>query len=318
MADLHELRTGRWDQIVLPDQVEHYPTMLTHGERRLLHWLARDVWEGWGAIVDAGCFLGGSTAALASGIAAREQAPAPGGPTPPMWTYDLFLADEFAIRSGHLSRWPDIRVDESFRAAFDDLIGDLGALTRVREGDITAEQWDGGPIEILFLDVLKNPQINDAVLSRFLPSLVAGRSVIVQQDYVHGMLPWIHITMELLDDAVERIADEAGSRVYAVTGEITAERIAEILPLDEQVSRERQHELMERVVSDTWGDARGMLLLAQANLLRAHGQLATAEAILAHVETRYRDAHSVSYDAAETRRVLERSGWSQRAEASVS
>jgi hypothetical protein len=309
MADLRELRAGRWDGVVLPDQVEHYPTMLTHGERRLLHWLARDVWEGWGAIVDAGCFLGGSTAALASGIQARSTPPEAGGPTPPMWTYDLFLADDFAIRSGHLSRWPDIQIDESFREAFDDLLGDLVLHTRVREGDIMAEQWDGGPIEILFLDVLKNSQINDTVLSRFLPSLVAGRSVIVQQDYVHGMLPWIHITMELLDDVVERIADEVGTRVYAVTGEIDAERVAEILPLDERVPRDRQQELMERVVGETWGDTRGMLLLAQANLLHSHGQLATAGAILEHVEQHYRDAHAVSYDAAETRRFLERSGW---------
>jgi len=309
MADLDRLRARGWDDVVLSDQVDQYATMLTHDERRLLHWLARDVWEGWGAIVDAGCFLGGSTAGFASGLSSRTAPAAPGGPTPPMWTYDLFLADDFAVRSGHLSRWPELEVGDSFRHVFDELLGDLGRFTRVREGDITAEQWDGGQIEILFLDVLKAPEINDVVHARFLPSLVAGRSVLVQQDYVHGMLPWIHVTMELLDDAVEQIGDVAGSRVYAVTSEITEARLAEILPLNERVPAARQEELMAQAVDRASGDARGMLLLGQANLLRAHGKLDEAAAIIARVESEHADAAAVMYDAAETRRVLELSGW---------
>lgn len=294
---------------MLNDCLERYPTMLAHDERRLLHWLARDVWEGWGEIVDAGCFLGGSTAALASGLRARTPPPEPTGPLPPMRTYDLFVADESAIASRHLDRWSQIALGDSFRPAFEELLADLADFTSVREGDIAAEEWDGGPIEILFLDLLKTREINDAVLARFLPSLVAGRSVIVQQDYVHGLLPWIHLTMELLGDCVEHVADVPCSRVYAVIGEISAERLAEILPLDERVPTSEQHVLMERIVGATWGETRGMLLLAQANLLRAHGELATAGALLEHVEAQYADAPSVLADAAVTRQVLERSGW---------
>lgn len=280
--------------------------MLTHDERRLLHWLARDVWEGWGAIVDAGCFLGGSTVSFASGLQARTAAPASNGPRPPIWSYDRFEAEQYMVDQGYFARWPSIRGGDSFRVAFDDLMGDFVRETRLCAGDITAEVWDGGPIEILFLDVLKTQELNDVVLSRFLPSLVPGRSVLVQQDYVHGMLPWIHVTMELLGDAVERVGDVAGSRVYAVTGEITAERLERMLPLSERVSAARQRELMEQAVGPTWGPARGSLLLAHVNLLRAHDQLATAGALLDFVERQYADDPSVMFDVPATRRELER------------
>ncbi len=42
--------------------------MLSIEERQLLAWLAASHWEGRGAIVDGGCFLGGSTLALGRGL----------------------------------------------------------------------------------------------------------------------------------------------------------------------------------------------------------------------------------------------------------
>src|SRR4051794_6095291 len=105
MATLNELRTGVWQDLQLPELVEHYPTMLAHSERRLLHWMARDVWEGWGAIVDAGCFLGGSTASFASGLRARSEPPAGGGSQPPISTYDRFEAEQYMVDAGYFDRW---------------------------------------------------------------------------------------------------------------------------------------------------------------------------------------------------------------------
>src|SRR5688500_18477258 len=45
------------------------PTMLQQQELQLLHWLASSYFRREGLIVDAGCFLGGSTCALARGLA---------------------------------------------------------------------------------------------------------------------------------------------------------------------------------------------------------------------------------------------------------
>lgn len=307
MADLDALRAGGWEQLELPTVVERYPTMLTLDERRLLHWLARDVWEGTGAIVDAGSFLGGSTVSLATGVRARTTPPTT-APVPPIATYDLFLVEDYSLAGGYFERWPQLGVDDSFRVAFDELMGDLARETEVHEGDVTAERWTRGPIEILFLDLLKLAHINDVVLPEFMPSLVAGRSVLIQQDYVHGMLPWVQVTMELLADAVEHIVDIGGSRVYAVTRTISAERLAELLPLDERVPQARQQQLMEGVVARYGGDRRGTMELALTNLMLHHGDIERATALLEHVERVYADAPEVMLDARVTRGELARYG----------
>ncbi|MDO8184074.1 hypothetical protein Q5424_02750 [Conexibacter sp. JD483] len=308
MANLDALRAGGWERLELPPVVERYPTMLTLDERRLLHWLARDVWEGTGAIVDAGSFLGGSTVALATGVRARAT-PATTAPAPPITTYDLFLVEQYSLDGGYFERWPQLGVDDSFRVAFDALMGDLARETEVHEGDVTAERWSRGPIEILFLDLLKLVEINDVVLPEFLPSLVAGRSVLIQQDYVHGMLPWIQVTMELLADSVEHVVDTGGSRVYAVTRAISAEQLAQLLPLDERVPQARQQQLMEGVVARYGGDRRGTMTLALANLLIHHGELERGAALLDHVERHYADAPEVMVDVQPTRGELAKKGW---------
>lgn len=305
MADLEQLRAGGWEQVVLPPEVDGYLTMLTHDERRMLHWLARDVWEGEGAIVDAGCFLGGSTISLVTGVRDRATPPAASAPAPPISTYDIFLAEGYEFASGYFDRWPEIRAGSRFRHAFDELLGEFAAGTTIHDGDITAERWEGGPIEVLFLDVLKTAAINDAVLPQMLPHLIPGRSVVIQQDYVHGMLPWIHVTMELLEDVLEPVLDIYGSRVYAVTGEITRERVDAIVPLDERVPHERQQALMQQAVWNAAGDARGSLLLAQANLLRRHGRLEAAGGLLDHVAREYAGAPNVMMDVPGTRALLE-------------
>ena len=61
--------------------------MLSDWELSLLYCLARDYADpGVGAIVDAGCFLGGSTGALLAGVRDRPE-PWSG---PPVASYDMF------------------------------------------------------------------------------------------------------------------------------------------------------------------------------------------------------------------------------------
>ncbi len=42
----------------------------------------------------------------------------------------------------------------------------------VHEGDVVEIGWAGGPIDVLFLDLLKTWEINDAVLHDFFPHVV--------------------------------------------------------------------------------------------------------------------------------------------------
>jgi hypothetical protein len=310
VADLDALRRGGWIDVDLPDVVAAYPSMLSHAERQLLYWLARDVWEGSGAIVDAGCFLGGSTASFASGLRDRNAYSPASRPGWPITTYDRFEVEDYTVEAGYFDSWPNIGVGDSFRPVFDELLGSLAGETTVSEGDITAAGWSGRAIEILFLDVLKSWEVNDAVASAFLPALVGGRSVIVQQDYIHGMLPWIHITMELLRDSVEQVADVSCSRVYAVTADITAETLAEILPLKRRVSPACQKQMLDTAIATTSGEATASLQLAKANLLRDQGDIARATRVLEYVEITFGDIPAVATDARETRAMLPESGQS--------
>ena len=175
-----------------PSEISWKPpvhTMLNVEERRMLRWLTREHYNGDGAIVDAGCFLGGSTMSLAQGL--RE-----GKHQGKIDSFDLFLADEYAasIWGGAL----DFRVGESFRHIFDRYTKPYADLIRVHSGDVTSRPWNGGPIEILFVDLAKTTQINDFLIQEMFTNLTPGRSILIQQDYLHYHLPWIHITMEKL------------------------------------------------------------------------------------------------------------------------
>src|SRR5206468_11051967 len=60
------LRRAPWVGAPLPGEVAAAPTMLSIEEKQLLYVLARDYIRGEGAVVGAGCFLGGPTIALAA------------------------------------------------------------------------------------------------------------------------------------------------------------------------------------------------------------------------------------------------------------
>ena len=57
-----------WSSIRLPDELRSIPAMLSDEEKQYLVWLTATAFEGWGAIVDLGCWLGSSSAALAEGL----------------------------------------------------------------------------------------------------------------------------------------------------------------------------------------------------------------------------------------------------------
>src|SRR5919201_7004744 len=169
---LRDLVHRPWRNTALPSDATGIPTMLSKMERRVLYSLARDYASGDAAIVDAGSFLGGSTAALLAGVRDRSE-PWSG---PPVASYDLFRIDRYMVAK-FFSEDGSLRVGDSFRPQFDAGVARFDVPHVVHEGDITEIGWSGGPIDVLFLDILKSWEINDAVLRDFFPALVPGRSV---------------------------------------------------------------------------------------------------------------------------------------------
>src|SRR5262249_44465583 len=123
----------------------------------------------------------------------------------------------------------------------------------------------GEAIDVLFLDVLKTWELNDAVLRDFFPRLLPGRSVIVHQDYGSGWLPWIPISVELMGGSLRLIDGmEWGSHVFFVADEIPSdvmENGVARLDLDEKFA------LVERAVERSDGWVRGMMEIARAELV---------------------------------------------------
>lgn len=166
------------------------PTMLTPEERLLYHWLGRRV-QGEGATVDLGAYAGGSAALLLSGLALS-------GRGFHVHSYDRFRSSR--------ALWARFMPDEPLPEADD---ADLLPLVRrhlapweghvtLHTGDIGEQRWTGGPIEILSVDAAKGAAMADHVAAEFFPALVPGRSIVVQQDYLMAVQPWLPAQMVAL------------------------------------------------------------------------------------------------------------------------
>ena len=166
------------------------PSMLKREESQLYHWLGREV-RGDGATVDLGAYAGGSAARLLSGLELSGRGFhlhaydhfrssrtfwekfLPGEPVP-----DQDNADILPLARRHLAPW-------------------AGQVT-LHKGEIAETRWMDGEIEILAVDAAKGAAIADHVAAEFYPALVPGRSVVVQQDYLISVQPWLSAQMVML------------------------------------------------------------------------------------------------------------------------
>lgn len=267
------LRGRPWETAALPPALEGLPTMLSRDEVALLYLLARDldlVGAPGAAIVDAGCFLGGSTAALSDGLRERDP-PAPGCR---VHSYDLFEVQPYMVRD---YGWAlgELRLGDSMRPRFDQVVGaERLARVEVHAGDVCSREWGGAPIAILFLDIAKSWEINDHVHRQFLPALLPG-AIVIQQDYVHEWAPWLHLTMELLDDAFEYLGSVPyGTAIFASKRPIAADEVPG--NLREGLSEERMLELFDCSASRFSGEDRGLVECARVRLLADLGRAGEA------------------------------------------
>jgi hypothetical protein len=270
-------RERPWERASVPEGLDGLPTMLSREEIALLYLLARDLDlldTTEAAIVDAGSFLGGSTAALTQGLLDRDP-PALGRR---VRTYDLFTIEYYMVRD---CAWAigDLREGDSTRARFEEIVGDERLeLVEVCEGDILERTWDGAPIGLLFLDIAKSWEINDHVHRQFLPALLPG-AIVLQQDYVHEWSPWLHLTMELLEDAFEYLGSlPYGTAIFGSKRAVGADEVP--ARLREAVPDARKLELFDRSAARFAGEDRGLVELARLRLLADLGRAPEASAAL--------------------------------------
>ena len=258
----HGLRmfSSTWRQRAVPASSANVPTMLIADELRLLHYLAEECYTGEGCIVDAGCFLGGSTVALADGLR-RNLRRRRCTEEKLIHSYDRFEIEEWTLP---LYFSESDKAGESFRPLFDRNTVQFANLVEVHTGDIRSVQWQGGLIEILFLDIAKHWTTCDWITWQFFPHLIPGKSVVVQQDYLYNHWnAWLHVTMEFYSDYFEYVCDTEFNSVMflntkRIPDDVLREKTVESLTTAEKV------ELMDR--------AAGRFTGAQADLLRSAKQ----------------------------------------------
>lgn len=262
--------------------------MLGRSEGALLHALARDAYRGHGEIIDAGAFLGSSTYCLAKGLEENDRIAHKSGR---IHSYDLF---QLWQEQGETAEYMADQLMQHFGVAVGDgestlhlftaNLGPLARHVRVHAGDIMDARWSGRPIEILFVDIAKSLPIWKHVLGTFYPSLIPGVSILVQQDYHHPLLPWIHVAQEYLAPYFEVVEPHADDSVAFRLVERIPDRVLDhVGRYDFTVSD--QLALLDRAAARFGADG-DHVRLAKAVLLGWEGRFREAGDILAAVGER--------------------------------
>lgn len=268
---------------LLPADVPAAPSMLSYDERAVLHWAARTARPADAAIVDAGSFLGGSTVSLARGLQARGNGP--GGVR--VHAYDRFVYGSETDRHWVPEGMP-FAVGASTLPVFERTVAGVSDRIEVHAGDVREVRWPGEPISVLFVDIAKSWDTADHVMGTFMPALVAGESVVIQQDQVHWGHPWCAIAMELLADRFELLGWVwFSSAVYRCTAPVTADALPESLARD--VGLEEKLALLERFADRIGWPIGASVLLSGAVALATHGEWARARERVAELEAEVGD-----------------------------
>jgi hypothetical protein len=208
----------------LPEMVSHIPSMMSLDERKLLLNLAKHEYQGKGVIMDAGVFCGASTACLGAGLMANPAYREFVGHSPRViQTYEYGVVNPgmitFFERHGVKGHW---QVGDSFDDYLRQNIEPVDHLVDLHIGDISLAKWDGLPIEIMFLDVLKSEDIQMAIMRAFMPSLIPG-GILIQQDYFIDGVPFVKLMQELLTDHFEYLGEIQSSAVFRLISPISAD-----------------------------------------------------------------------------------------------
>lgn len=169
------------------------PTMLQQVEQLLYVWLAEHWALGTGDIVDLGAFVGGSGAALAQGVARS-------GRRTSVHSYDRFTANEATKEKLLYSRGVPRFEGRDTLPLVRDLLAPWSGIVDLHPGPITDQRWEGAAVELLVIDIAKSTELADFVAATWFPALMADRSIVVQQDFLHDLQPWLPAQMELFSD----------------------------------------------------------------------------------------------------------------------
>ena len=265
----------------LPEDVLKTPGMVCDQEKSFLYGLAKNYYLGNGYIVDAGIFLGASTYCFGKGLLDSKlwQEKFKGIDTP-IKSFELGVVNPGMYRFFERHGIDENKVEDGkFVPILRENIQPVIQNVDLTVGDICSQTWDSNKaIEILFLDVIKSEQINEHMLTKFLPSLIPGDGVLIQQDYFIDLLPYLKISQEYLDPYFEFVCEIGPTAAFRLKEEIPAEEIQKAVsmqfPLQEKLA------LIEQAANRSKQDDRRYLTM----LSKVHACLAENDAVTARAE----------------------------------
>jgi hypothetical protein len=267
-----------------PASVLTTPSMMSEPERYLLYNLARRYYRGLGRIVDAGIFLGGSTQCFADGLRENERtAGACARFGRPILSLERAIVSPtmpgFFARHGFGQHY--VKGD-----SFADLLGQIiephRDLAELRIGDIKEVGAVDAPIEILFLDVLKNAKIAQFAFNEYYPNLIPGRSIVIQQDYFFDGLPFIKVYQEHLGPYFEYLGEVGSSAVFRCIAKVPDAATMALA----NISPEEQLRLHSTAMQRSLDPSRRLLAaLSKARLIFGLSGSEAAADYLRHVES---------------------------------
>jgi hypothetical protein len=178
--------------------------MLSPEERQYLTWLTSEKYQGWGSIVELGVWLGSSSVSLAEGLRRR-------GLSGTIHSFDLFRWETHMAKPTSI----DLQVGDDFLPLYIQEIGEYSPWIRPREMDLMNASWDGGPIEILFVDSAKTWDLISSILRGFGPHLVPGRSRIVLQDFRYAYVHCLPLIFDSRPDVWKQVEAVVGGPTVA-------------------------------------------------------------------------------------------------------
>lgn len=200
MSLFERLRKRPLSERIHPDKYPRLPLpyvegMITAEEQHALACFAQHVWVNGarrdGVIVDAGCYVGASTVALAEGL--RHSSLPERERRGRIWSYDLFRTTPGM--SQNYMKGAGLKPGDSFQPFFEKNLSAYADYLRVHAGDIQKAQVPSNPVAILFLDILWSWDCTNFVGRNFYPLLEPGRSLLIHQDFVYPFYPWVILSM---------------------------------------------------------------------------------------------------------------------------
>lgn len=273
----------------LPKPILAVPSMMSVPERRFLYGLASNYYSGEGLIIDAGIFLGASTRCFGEGVRENQNLQAAlakwdrpvisferGIVTPTMPAFFKRNSLDVALKPG-----------DSFTDLVRANVQPVADVVDLRLGDIQETGKINEPIEILFLDVLKLPEINKFVVENYYSRLIPGRSIVIQQDYFYDLLPYVKTYQEYFASYFTYLGEIGSTGVFLCKDKIPQEAT---LDIEGKLSSDDQLRLagvaLQRSIDPT---RRFLMALSKARLMRKLQGAKAAQAYLEYTKNEYPD-----------------------------